>query len=84
MFTVSTNYSEPKTIKANKMKPYQIGKIVSGNYDGCLAMRTASLDKFELMLLNGGIGPDTCFTDDCIGFEVQLLPIGTVVELTII
>ncbi len=83
MFEVSTTYTEPKTIKINGMKPYQIGKVVGGSYNGCLVMRTASIEKFEVMLLNGGIGPDYCFTNREADVEVHLLPKGTVVELAI-
>ncbi len=73
-----------KVIPLGEMQPYQIGKIVNGpHYKGCLVMRTASDEYFEVMLLTGDTDKGSCWTNTGTSHMVQLLPKGSQLLITI-
>lgn len=69
-------------IPMSEMKPYQIGRIVSEVYSGKIVMRTASIDKFEVMNLTDPRG-DFCWLEPDPTILVELFPPGTVIQITI-
>ncbi len=71
------------------MWPLQIGRVIKAKYlyapyIGCIVMRTASEEKFEIMNLSDP-GPTKCWSThpEPDAYLVQLLPPDTRIELTI-
>lgn len=82
MFKLITEKESKKTIPMPEMKPLQIGRIKSG--EECLediVMRTASLDKFEVMDLSCP-GKDSCWESPN-SIDVELLPVGSRITLEV-
>lgn len=74
------------TILMPDMPPCSIGRIVDERYNtinGCVVMRTANIREIEIMNLSEP-GPDSCWIGNCMTLEVELLPPGSVVILTVI
>jgi len=71
-----------KNIKMCDMKPLQVGYVVGGFYNGHLVMRTASIDKFEVIDLTQ-YREDTCWTDLEIDHNVKLLVPDEEVTITL-
>lgn len=78
---VSGTGNNNRRIKMIDMQPLGVGRIANGYYKGCIVMRTASSDNFEVMDLTES-RVDGCWT--CAStIEVELLPVGEKIVLEI-
>lgn len=85
MFRIESKNTNNKVVPMSKMEPYGIGKIVSpGNQCGHIVMRTASINKFEVMDLTDQRQDGSCWTYKDIQLEVELFPPGASICFTII
>ena len=74
--------NERGLIRMMDMKPLQVGVVIDGSYEGAVVMRTASMNKPEVMNLSDpSVG--RCWTTGQVTMTVRLLPPGekVVVEL---
>lgn len=65
------NVDNENVISMSKMKPFDIGKVVSGAHSGNIVMRTASLCYFEIMCLSAP-GPNSCWTDEASSQDIKV------------
>ena len=74
-----------RVVRMKNMEPLQIGRIIDNDspYEGDIVMRTASRNHFEVMMLSPNPGQGMCWTDDTIDWEIELLPAGTRLILTV-
>jgi len=70
-----------ETIEMGEMKPYDIGRIIGGVYNNEIVMRTASLNRFEVMSLSKPEN-DRCWPDKN-SLKVALFPSGTTFTLEV-
>jgi len=66
-----------------EMEPCEIGRVINGCYKGCIVMRTASTDKFEVMNLSHP-GVDSCWSCRITGIKIASLQKGERITLEII
>lgn len=72
-----------RIVTMKDMKPLEIGHVINSNGEkGGLVMRTASIDKFEVMILSNP-EPDGCWSGAST-LKVRLLPAGSRVTLEVV
>ena len=84
MFKVTAD-NKTKVLKMCDLEPCQLAVIVddaSLSWNGCLVMRTACPDKFEVMNLSHP-KKGNCWSKRCV-LKVNLLPKGTKVTLEVV
>lgn len=80
--SVKTVNASGKVLEMGKMKPLEIGKVISNYSKDTIVMRTADKDNVEIMNISDP-KPDKIYDDDC-DFMVELLPPGTELILKIL
>lgn len=63
------------------MEPLQIARVVEGDHEGTVVMRTASVSNVEIMNLSNPRA-DNCWAGGCT-LKVELLPMGTEIVLVV-
>lgn len=67
------NSNEDKNVKfLSDMKPWEVGEIVSVHNHGDIVMRTASVDRFEVMNLSKA-AVDCCWTSRSSTLKVRII-----------
>jgi len=83
MFKLIKSQSEISEGKSlGEMEPCEIGRVINGCYKGCIVMRTASIDKFEVMNLSHP-GVDSCWTNTRLGVGIRVIPLEKGEKLTL-
>lgn len=84
MFKIHTTaQDDPTYISMKDLKPLQLAKVVEGEYEGHIVMRTACTEPTEVMDLSDPT-EDSCWTGDIPYYEVELLPKGTIITLEVV
>lgn len=75
--------SDPRVVPMHEMNPFDVGIVRSpkSDYNGDLVMRTSATSKFEVMDLTT-LKEDHCWTNKS-KLPVELLPEGTIIQLTL-
>ncbi len=89
MIKIVKNEPEPKFVTPSQMKTGQVGiirKWLRENYIGLIVVKTPQKTLCSLDLagvINGDFWTDTDFFNDINVFEIELLPAGTKLEITL-
>ena len=84
MFKVTVEDDKENELTMAELKPCQLAIVVEyeSDYIGDIVMRTASVDKFEVMILSDA-KRGHCWTVQC-NIKVKLLPKGTKLTLEVV
>jgi len=62
MIKLIENENQDRSIRIRYLKPLQVAEVIGGMCDGAIVMRTASWEKFEVMIISNP-GPNRCWTN---------------------